>query len=49
MWAGRLWKRRETADATTIVAPAIGTLEIHRGLDPDVRQALDPYRARVLV
>ena len=49
MWAGRLWKRRETADATTIVAPAIGTLEIHRGLDPDVRQALDPYRARILV
>lgn len=49
MWAGRLWKRRETADATTIVAPALGTLEIHRGLDPDVRQALDPYRAAVLV
>ena len=49
MWAGRLWKRRETADATTIVAPAIGTLEIHRGLDPDVRQALDSYRAAVRV
>ena len=49
MWAGRLWKRRETADATTIINPMMGTLEVHRGMDQDVRLALDPYRAKVLV
>ncbi len=42
MWAGRLWKRRETADATTIINPMVGTLEVHRGMDADVLLALQP-------
>jgi len=49
MWAGRLWTRKDTADATTIINPMMGTLEVHRGMDPDIRQALDRYRAPVLV
>jgi hypothetical protein len=50
MWAGRLWKRRETADATTIINPMMGTLEVHRGMDVDVREALAPRkRAKAVV
>lgn len=50
MWAGRLWKRRETADATTIINPMMGTLEVHRGMDADVKLALEPRkRAKAVV
>lgn len=42
--AGRKWKRRETAYASMVVNPAVGTIEVFKGLDPDVKLALDPYR-----
>lgn len=42
--AGRLWKRRETAYSTIIQEPAIGTIEVYKGLDPDVRMLLNPFR-----
>lgn len=50
MWAGRLWKRRETADASTIINPMMGTLEVSRGMDLDVRDSLEPrVRAKAVV
>ncbi len=46
--AGRLWKRRETSYSSLIANPAIGTIEVFKGLDPDVREMLRPLRRNVL-
>lgn len=42
--AARLWKRRETGYANTVVNPTVGTFETFRKNDPDVAALLDPYR-----
>ena len=44
MQTARWWKRRETAYSTTISNPAMGTIETYKGLDPDVKDLLDPFR-----
>ena len=44
MQTARWWKRRETAFSTTIANPAMGTIETYKGLDPDVKDLLDPFR-----
>ena len=41
--AARLWKRRETGYANTVVNPTVGTFETFRRSDPDVTALLDPY------
>lgn len=46
--AGRLWKRRETSYSTIIANPSIGTIEVFKGLDVDVREMLRPLRRNVL-
>ena len=46
--AGRLWKRRETSYSSLIANPSIGTIEVFKGLDPDVREMLRPLRRNVL-
>lgn len=46
--AGRLWKRRETSYSSVIANPAIGTIEVFKQLDPDVKDMLRPLRRNVL-
>ncbi len=46
--AGRLWKRRETSYSSIIANPSIGTIEVFKQLDPDVREMLRPLRRHVL-
>ncbi len=46
--AGRLWKRRETSYSSLIANPSIGTIEVFKQLDPDVREMLRPLRRNVL-
>lgn len=41
--SGRLWKRRETA-YSTVIQDGIGTIEVFKGLDPDVRMLLTPVK-----
>ncbi len=41
--AARLWKRRETGYANTVVNPTVGTFETFRKSDPDVAALLGPY------
>ncbi len=40
--AARMWKRRETAYANVIAAPALGTFETFRRTDPDAAELLLP-------
>ncbi|KPJ64876.1 hypothetical protein AMK68_00130 [candidate division KD3-62 bacterium DG_56] len=42
--AGRIWKRRDTSYSTIIQEPGLGTIEVYKGLDPDVRMFLAPFR-----
>ncbi len=42
--ASRLWKRKDSGFTSTVGLPQTGTFQVSRGLDPDVRQLLSPYR-----
>ena len=42
--SSRLWKRRESGYATEVGIPETGQVTIFRGLDPDVKELLTPYR-----
>lgn len=43
MQAARWWRRRDTAFATTLGSPLMGSWQVHQGLDPDVQTLLAPY------
>ncbi|MFA4973645.1 MAG: hypothetical protein WC683_13625 [bacterium] len=38
--AGRLWKRKDTFFAQVVTAPEMGSYEVFRGLDPDLKMML---------
>ena len=40
----RLWKRKDSGFADSVGLPQTGTFKVYRGLDPDVRHLLSPYR-----
>lgn len=42
--AGHLWERRKAPSATRIVNPIVGSIEMNRGVDPDVCELLEPFR-----
>ena len=42
--ASRLWKRKDSGFVSKAGLSQTGTFDISRGLDPDVRQLLSPYR-----
>lgn len=44
MQASRLYKRRETAYANVVQNTDLGTMQIFRGVDPDIALMLQPYR-----
>lgn len=44
MQVSRLWKRKDSGFASAAGLPQTGTVRVFRGLDPDVRQLLSPYR-----
>ena len=41
--AGHLWERRKVPSATRIVNPVVGSIEMNRGVDPDVCELLEPF------
>ena len=49
MMAARLWKRKDSSFATIIGVPEVGTMNIFRGLDLDVKLLLEPYIAEVAI
>jgi len=42
MWAGRMWKRRETAYSNVIANPVVGSFEVWKMADPDIEGLLQP-------
>lgn len=40
----RAWKRRESAYQTVVASPELGTVNIYRGIDPDVKEIIREYR-----
>ena len=44
MQCSRLWKRKDSGFASTTGLPQTGTFGVFRGMDPDVKQLLNPYR-----
>ena len=48
MQASRLWKRKDSGFASRVGLSQTGVFEVFRGLDPDVRQQLSPYRRLAL-
>ena len=44
MQTSRLWKRKDSGFASRVGLPQTGTFDVFRGLDPDVKQLLSPYR-----
>lgn len=44
MQVGRLYRRRDSNYATAISNPITGTVDLYKGLDPDVQQALSGYK-----
>ncbi len=45
--ASRLWKRKDSAYGTIIGEPTLGPIEVHQGLDPDVKLLLTDYRKTI--
>lgn len=43
MWAGRMWKRRETSYSNVIANPVVGSYEIFKLSDPDIEGLLQPH------
>ena len=44
MQTSRLWKRKDSGFASRVGLPQTGSFDVFRGLDPDVKQLLSPYR-----
>ena len=44
MQVSRLYKRKDTGYAMLIASPELGQYEIYRGIDPDVKMMLMPYK-----
>ena len=44
MQTSRLWKRKDSGFASAVGLPQTGRFDVFRGLDPDVRQLLSPFR-----
>ena len=42
--SSRLWKRKDSGFSSRVGLPQTGEFAVFRGLDPDVRQLLSPYR-----
>ena len=40
----RLWKRKDSGFSDSVGLPQTGSFKVYRGLDPDVRHLLSPYR-----
>lgn len=47
--AGHLWERRKAPSATRIVNPIVGSIEMNRGVDPDVAELLQPFRRQAVL
>jgi hypothetical protein len=43
----RWFKRKDSAYATVIGEPSLGPIEVHQGLDPDVKMLLKDYRRSI--